>query len=153
MTAEEVRASVAAYEEPRKVYLVTSGSYSDYGVDAVFDTREGAELFIATFRRESWMDAFEIEEWNLNPFEPQMRAGLLPFFVDMRRDGETIAVRAADAHDTKFYAVPVVWNNDRHRHNHCAFVMMATDETHAVKIANERRVQMIAMNEWPEDAE
>jgi hypothetical protein len=32
----------------RKVYLVTSGSYSDYSVNAVFSTREMAEAAIAT---------------------------------------------------------------------------------------------------------
>ena len=31
-----------------KVYIVTSGIYSDYRIEAVFSTREAAELFIAT---------------------------------------------------------------------------------------------------------
>ena len=31
-----------------KVYIVTSGEYSDYGIEAVFSTREMAEKYIAT---------------------------------------------------------------------------------------------------------
>ncbi len=32
-----------------KVYIVTQGSYSDYRIVGVFDTKERAELFIESF--------------------------------------------------------------------------------------------------------
>jgi hypothetical protein len=52
--------------EERKVYLVTSGNYSDYGVDAVFSTREMAEaaVAIANARRRA---AAEIQDSKLWP--------------------------------------------------------------------------------------
>ena len=45
----------------RKVYLVTSGYYSAYGIEHVFATRRLAEAYIASFGNES----AAIEEWDV----------------------------------------------------------------------------------------
>ena len=42
------------------VYIVTSGEYSDYHIDAVFDNKEKAELYCATHD----MQYCDIEEWD-----------------------------------------------------------------------------------------
>jgi hypothetical protein len=47
-----------------KVYVVTSGSYSDYHIVAVFSTREQAEEFAATYNRS--YDSNQVEEFVLN---------------------------------------------------------------------------------------
>lgn len=46
-----------------KVYIVTSGEYSDYGIDAVFLDKKEAELYIATHQK---MDGYvwSWEEYN-----------------------------------------------------------------------------------------
>lgn len=48
-----------------KVYLVTSGAYSDYGVRAVFTDRKTAELYCAVrdSRNTETYDFHDIEEW------------------------------------------------------------------------------------------
>jgi len=38
------------YNPSMKIYIVTSGDYSDYGVDAVFSTKEKADAYVATAR-------------------------------------------------------------------------------------------------------
>lgn len=47
-----------------KIYIVTSGCYSDYGIDAVFLDEKEAEKYIATKNKEdSWHDNYGIEEY------------------------------------------------------------------------------------------
>lgn len=50
-----------------KVYIVTSGEYSDYGIEACFSTELKAKEFIenGTKTREIWSDS-RIEEWELD---------------------------------------------------------------------------------------
>lgn len=51
-------------------YLVTSGSYSDYGIRGAFSTREKAEAFVAEFnKREGRGDEAAVEEWLLDECE------------------------------------------------------------------------------------
>lgn len=47
-----------------KVWLITSGSYSDYSIDFVFATQALADEFIATCESAGWHD-FDIEERDL----------------------------------------------------------------------------------------
>lgn len=46
-----------------KVYIVTSGDYSDYAIEAVFSTREKAEEFVSVLKLN---DPVEIVEWNVD---------------------------------------------------------------------------------------
>jgi hypothetical protein len=48
------------------VYLVTSGEYSDYHIDAVFSTRELAETYIEASKGMPYADYPQIEEWAVN---------------------------------------------------------------------------------------
>ena len=45
-----------------KIYVVTSGEYSDYGICAVFTDKEKAKLFCAL--REDWFEPPRIEEYD-----------------------------------------------------------------------------------------
>ena len=47
----------------RKIYIVTSGEYSDYGIATVFESEEKAEEFIAYAKRKNnWCD-YRIEDY------------------------------------------------------------------------------------------
>lgn len=48
-----------------KVYIVTSGDYSDYSIDSVFSTREAAEKRCAVWRQEELWGDPRIEEYDL----------------------------------------------------------------------------------------
>lgn len=47
-----------------KVYIVTSGEYSDYGIDEVFDNREDAEKYVCLHKR-NILDDLRIEEYDI----------------------------------------------------------------------------------------
>ena len=51
-----------------KVYIVTSGAYSDYEIDAVFSTREMAEKYIATNNTHDYPYEY-IEEYEVDSNE------------------------------------------------------------------------------------
>lgn len=51
--------------EEKKVYIVTSGDYEDYGINAVFSTKEAAQKFIDdNFKNANYYVA--IEEYELD---------------------------------------------------------------------------------------
>lgn len=50
-----------------KVYIVTSGEYSDYHIDACFSTKQKAQEFIENAEKiEKFWDVPRIEEWDLD---------------------------------------------------------------------------------------
>lgn len=51
-----------------KVYVVTSGSYSDYGIDKIFLNKEKAEGYHELIKRTHW-DVNDIEEYDLSDDE------------------------------------------------------------------------------------
>lgn len=49
-----------------KVYVVTSGIYSDYSIDCVFLSKEKAELFVKYHAGPGWGEDYRIEEFDLS---------------------------------------------------------------------------------------
>lgn len=50
----------------KTVWIVTSGSYSDYRIEKVFSTEELAEAWCADMR-----DGYQIEEWDIDDIKPE----------------------------------------------------------------------------------
>jgi len=51
----------------KKVYVITSGEYSDYTIVMICDTRESAEKAVELYDREiSHRPDYTIEEWDMN---------------------------------------------------------------------------------------
>lgn len=121
--------------EVRKVFVVTQGDYSDYHILAVFSTREKAEEYAQA--REA-----EIEEFELDAMPTTGELGLAWYYVSMDRDGDTHWV--ACLKDNQFNNAPRTELGVNRMSVHVA----AKSKEHAVKIANERRVQLIASGEW-----
>lgn len=48
-----------------KVYLVSSGEYSDYHIDSVFLSREKAELYVKYHQGSGWGEDYRIEDYDL----------------------------------------------------------------------------------------
>lgn len=91
-----------------KVYVITRGNYSNYGIEKIFSTREAAEKYCAVDSDE--LDMPNIEEWDLEDgsdiqidriykaiwfsrqyeassyVDYQMRYGLTPFKLDIRKN-------------------------------------------------------------------
>lgn len=128
------------------VWMVTEGEYSDYRVVGVFSTEERAKKFVATFPRDSrWFThGQDIEEVPLDPALDQVNAGMLVYFVRMSRDGVASDVE----HVSPRFTEPTYLNWGWDVRGNLYMSVWATDPTHAVKIVNEYRAQLIANNEW-----
>lgn len=148
----------------RMAFVVTDGDYSDYHVVAVFDDRGAAERFVATNSLQFtqwWQNTqYRIEEYALNAVTPQVPAGYSGWYVKMLHDGSL----ADDKYDPVGAYQPFVvsdkgevalaglrWhvlNLDNERT--CLYVTcLARDQQHAIKIANEKRAELIATGQFP----
>lgn len=132
------------------VYVVTTGSYSDYGIRGMFSTKEKAQAFIEATHHG---DVNDIEKYRLDANSEDIQRGLSPWRVLMAKDG---TVRRAGLASYDFDSGCEWW---------CSFprspesvvelscTCWAKDEQHAIKIANEKRAQIIAMNLWRDVAD
>lgn len=123
------------------IYVVTSGDYSDYGIDGIFDNKELAQEFIDKFQ--SRYDKKRIEEMPLNPAEKELREGYDWYMVRMAHDGSCLEVKI---HNDSYDVLNPSEHFDARGNLYCTF--FAKDEKHAVKITNEKRAQHIANNTW-----
>ena len=120
-----------------KVYLVTDGSYSDYHLCCVCSSKEKAD-----HAKKFYAATNDIEEYELDalPDHPQ---GMFWYSVRMDRNGDTHAVEIENGDYTHADEWRPYGDNET-----VSFDMWATDEKHAVKIANERRAMIVASGEW-----
>jgi hypothetical protein len=119
------------------IYIVTSGEYSDYHILGTFSTKEIAEDFIALLGEPEYSER-RIEEFELDFSEADYK-GKKVFLVRMAKNGDTKEVVTTDSwHNSDFFDM----------NGHFGRYVIARDAQHAVKIANERRIQLIAMDRW-----
>lgn len=131
----------------KTIYIVTSGDYSDYRINSVFDTRDKAEKFIEHIREKvSEYDAkyCTVEEWELNKFYSEIERGLRCFSVhypDIENGDSFIAEeeKPRDGNERHWQSILV----NRTDTNYMVYVW-AKDKQLALKIANEKRVQYLA---------
>ena len=134
--------------EMKTIYVVTQGSYSDYHICAVFDTKELAEQYCSAFGKAQRFDTMGIEEWGLNPYKIELGKGYKPFFVRMDKEGNTSEVYEDDSSYGYTNDVGYGFDIRDNMYNHC----FAKSTDHAIKITNEKRVQMLAENKWGRSA-
>ena len=126
-----------------KIYIVTSGNYSDYSIRSVFSTEEKAQAYVNVLEHYEVID-FSIEEHDVDEEAFELRDGYEQYRVWMRRDGDASAIlvppykqeiglRLHESPRGTFTLYGIVW---------------AKSEQHAVKIANEQRSALIASNQW-----
>ena len=121
------------------VFMVSDGSYSDYRICGIYSTSEKAERAMALYA------ASEIKEVEMDAM-PSAPDGMLWYSVVMDSEGNSLNAYPSNAE----YAGEPKWEPYSNG-THVTFRMWATDIEHAVKIANERRVFLIASGEWMTD--
>jgi len=140
----------------KKVYVLTSGVYSDHKIEGIFSTRKLAEEYKNIVVGKDYND---VEEWGLDPNTASLiKRGYTVWHVLMLRSGDVERICQIDGfgHETTFY---YLWERTKVP----AYVgknvpdvltasVLARNEKHAIKIVNEIRAQMIAGNEWPQGA-
>lgn len=119
------------------VYVITAGTYSDYHIVTVFGNRELAEKFVGEEPH-----PYMIEEYEIDRFAEQVRAGLQLHYVSMYSDGSS----HIELSESKGEGLELVtWVSGKAIRGN----VWATDKQHAAKIANEKRAQLIASGDWP----
>ena len=138
----------------KKVYAVSSGSYSDYRVDAIFSTKELAEEFMRCIPDNDYNN---IEEYEIDPPAPDLiKRGYAIWSVYMLRNGD---VESVEKNETTLYAIGNIRHTIWWRTKAPAYKgkgipdiltskVWAKTEKQAIKIVNEHRIQMIANGEW-----
>ena len=94
-----------------KVYIVTSGTYSDYAIEEVFDNREDAEKYICLHDNDSYLD-MRVEEYDIykNAELKNVKVYYGIYFI-MRENG----IKFFDiVYDNK----PIKTNINRSKHNY-----------------------------------
>lgn len=133
-----------------KIYIITSGAYSDYGIDSVFDSRELAVKYLGFDPDKNRKPYFEggstvrIERYTLNAGYNQK--GWI-YLVAMNRYGTTLMVnQISDMPTPRFMIQKEDWwdKNTKPNKNVIRMCVRAKDKKHAVKIVNEKRIRLIA---------
>lgn len=124
------------------VYAVESGQYSDYHINAIFSTKELAQEFIDSSKFSTYDDP-SIAEWELDPEAYKAAPGHLWYtvFIDLETgnnaqtyEDEGSALYREPPEDQVYLQGPK--NNTKAV---LKITVQATDNKHAIKIANERR--------------
>ncbi len=125
------------------VFLVTRGEYSDYRVCGVFTDKKLAQKYIDSFVK--IYKEFRIENYTLNPYQHELKNDYKPFFLRMTKEGNCTEIRIKDS-SYGFEEENIYFGFDIDKD--LCISIFAKDEKHAIKIANEKRVQLIASNRW-----
>ena len=122
-------------------YVVTTGSYSDYRIERVFSNSEAAEAFAAA-AEVAQHEHFTVEEYRLDHAAPEPVVWTTVF---MERDGTNDGGRTVQGFSDDCRPMQACLYQ---RARGVWFFWATPSKERAVKIANERRVQLIASGEW-----
>lgn len=126
-----------------KIYVVTSGEYSDYGINALFSTKELAQLFIDKFTVARKRSEFnEIMEAEVDEMESDLRSDRKPFNINMKRDGEITYCESGGTYGTYDGVIKIHYFHK----DLLEISLFADDKEQAIKIANEKRLKYLLEN-------
>lgn len=129
----------------KMVYVVTDGSYSDYGIQAVFSTKEKAEAYANKY-------GYRIEEFPLDQNIDRYLRGETFYTVIMDRQGNVTSQYDDSIVGEEETGFDRGWIQPEGKWIKILTVSRwAKDINKVVKITNEIRAMKIANNEWPED--
>jgi hypothetical protein len=126
------------------VFVVIGGEYDDWSIEGGYTTKEKAEemskLAGGAYVREIELDTY-----------PEHPEGTYLYQVEMKKTGEVLEVMCG---------TNVVYGREEVDPTcidevvlSAYFRMWARDREHAIEIANERRLKILAENKWYEDAD
>lgn len=128
----------------KKIYLVTSGEYSDYGVDAVFTTRKKAQDYIDSLGDDS-NSYYDIELYDLDPQSLMQREGVRIYGVKFNvATGFVYHVWVIDEKyvDLKYLKLNEPWKLQQDHGLGYGVKVKAKDKDHAIKIVGDIRREL-----------
>ena len=130
------------------IWVLEDGDYSDYHVIGVFTSKQNAELVQSRV-------GGEIAEWPLNPGVKELSQGHTPFVGEMRYDGSVERMQSRELSSYTLINGVALWPRSsapayagKNIQDCLHGVVLAKDQKHAIKIFNEKRVQLIASGEF-----
>jgi hypothetical protein len=132
----------------KSVWVIEQGAYSDYRVVGVFSSREHAQL--VKDKLTAMWDEPSIAEWPLDPCVEELSRGYTQWRGYMLRDGTVESMEPEHLnHLPAGASLLSVWNRGFLGKEDClAGTVLANDRDHAIKIFNEQRTKLIALNKW-----
>ena len=138
-------------EVAMKVYVLTSGDYSGYRISGVFLNKglatKAAKTFSERYRR------YDVEEFETDEMDRMMTRGFQVYNFQMDRYGATDKIVAPElmADISEVDEECFFYKSYGENKIELWFCIIAKNSEHAIKIANEKRSQIIAMNLWPDE--
>jgi hypothetical protein len=120
----------------KSVWVLTNGSYSDTHIVGVYSSKENAEVAGRIFRDDS-----SIEEWRVDAMATEMRRGMVPWFVRLRR--ETGDVMETHQQTSSYGASDPSVGEDVHKNLYTH--VWAKSSLDAIKVASDRRRAFLAL--------
>jgi hypothetical protein len=131
------------------VYIVTDGSYSDYHILGVYSTKEKAEDARYLYASENPIEDIELD---LIPIVPP---GMKRWRVEIFKDGLVDEIKRISCNDDdaeamfhRYWEYSTSKRMDRVNEVYLRVNTWARDEDHAIKIANEKRMILLAAGKW-----
>jgi hypothetical protein len=133
-------------------YIVTTGDYSDYGIESVWKTKKLAQTRLGELGGNG-----QVEEYVINVSVKKLGS----WFVRMRKNGDVVLINShgvkpkhlIQANMKKVIVREVKDIVMQHPEEEVVMdlICSAKDEKHAVKIANEVRIMKIVLDKWAID--
>lgn len=152
----------ATPSQPAEVYIVTKGSYSDYGICAVFLDRAQADEYAA---QHGGYEPASVEVWKVGSDLP-LPPGYRTYRVCLDEDGSLYGEVAVDEpcrkepedivhyqHADQYWALPIDQRTFVYTGQRTTYVTTDMGKEGALKVATERRARLVAMNQWPRKGE
>ncbi len=121
----------------KKIYIVTNGIYSDYSIDSVFSNKKLAQKYVEMYK--DTISDLRVEVFNLNCYKQIVNDGYFPYWIDMEKNGNVIAVK-----ENEYPTEPDITCLNYKKHLYIN--VFARSKTHAIKIANEKRIGWLLSN-------
>lgn len=138
------------------IWVIEQGSYSDYRVVGVYSSKKNAQLVCDAINAGDSYDKATVAKWPVDQSVLEVSRGYKRFIVTMLRDGTVENIRGPEAicsYDMS--STLAIWKRTEAPAYKGKGIpdalhgsVLAKDETHAIKIANEQRTQLIALGKW-----
>lgn len=135
-----------------KVYVVTSGVYSDYHIDGIFTTHELANAYVEMRKRTNEIDEmfnydcdFQIVPWELDAGRDGILSGYLLWRVETGIHGDILDVTLNPIDDDR-----IGWylSGGKNQPTVLNVTCVMKDRESAIKYVNDLRASLIASNKW-----
>jgi hypothetical protein len=123
-----------------QIWIVTTGSHSDYDVHSVWSTEELAKQAVEHLHEAAYFSA------ELDAELPKINAGLFPWEISMAKNGDVFSA-IPENFSTPIFEIFEDRGDDPYSARFGRFVWRgyAIDRDHAIKICNEKRLQALAL--------